>query len=76
MLIMTERKLVNGHYRALLLKFFMDRKLSIPTQETILDSFWICPEDKKEQLAEEILDLIKDCETEEEILQKLKDIIE
>lgn len=69
---MIERKKVNGHNRTLLLKLFMDRKISKPVQESIIEPFRDCPEEKKEQLAKDILDRIQDCKTEDEMLQNLK----
>ena len=72
---MERRKLVNGHYRTLLLKLFLDRKMSIPTQEIISEPFRGCPEEEKEQLAKDILDVIQECETEEEMLQNLRRLL-
>ena len=72
---MERRKLVNGHNRALLLKLFMDRNLSGSTRIAISEPIKRCDESERERLAQRILDLIQECETEEEMLQNLRRLL-
>lgn len=66
---------VNGHYRVLVLKWYWDMKLSETTCHRISKLIGECEKDERENMAKRILELTDDCKTEEEILQKLKDII-
>ncbi len=70
---MTTRKVSCGTQRAMLLKKFMDMKLSKATQSKIAHLFTICGKntEKREQKAKEILEVMETCRTEEEVIEKL-----
>ena len=72
---MITRQPVNGHYRVLVLKWYRDMNLSDSTQLMISKAIGACEKDERENMAKRILELTDDCKTEEEILQKLEDII-
>ena len=72
---MNMRQPVNGHYRVLVLKRYMEMNLSESAQFRISKAIGDCDKSEREHMAKTILELTDDCKTEEEVLQKLKDII-
>ena len=69
---MKETKTVDGHYRAMLLQTFSQMKLSELTELKIALIINKCDKSIREQKAKEILEDIKSCKTEEEVIKKLK----
>ncbi|MEG1783215.1 MAG: hypothetical protein RR253_08210, partial [Oscillospiraceae bacterium] len=61
-----------GHERALMLKAFMDRKLSSGTINIVSKTFSNLDEKQREKHAQQITSIINSSETEAEILEKLK----
>ncbi|MBQ5782503.1 MAG: hypothetical protein IIV99_03850 [Oscillospiraceae bacterium] len=67
-------KPVNGDNRAELLVTFTRRKFSPSTELAISETFVPLPEEAREAHAQKILDIINSTESEEEILQKIKNL--
>ena len=61
----------NGHYRAMILKLYMELNLSQQTRMKISAMIGCYEEDKRETRAKDTLDLIKDCKDEQDILETL-----
>ena len=68
---MLERKLVNGHYRVMLLKTVTDRKFSEATDLQLSLIIRNCPINQRENKAQELIEIINQCSTEEEVIQRL-----
>lgn len=68
------KKLVNGHLRAVLLRTTTEKEFSDNTKKAISTTFVPLPEEQREAHAQKILDIIHSSETEEEILQKIKEL--
>ena len=54
----------------------MDMNLSESVRHRISKAIGDCDKSEREHMAKIILEMTDDCKTEEEVLQKLKDIIE
>ncbi len=65
-------KVVRGTYRVKLLQTFSNMNLSESLQLKISRIIGNCDKSMREQKAKSILDLIQNCKTEKEVLQKLK----
>lgn len=59
-------------YRVKILKTCLDRNYSMETIATITDPMNGLPDYKKEEIAKQLLDILLNCKTEREILQKVK----
>ena len=66
------RKKGSGHYRALLLTLCLYKDLSQSTRVKISQIIGSLEENMRENKAKEILEKIQDCNTEKEVIQKLK----
>lgn len=60
-----------GHYRALLLKKFMELRLSESTQRLIAEQFAGRSQNEKEKLAELFVNMFLECETENDVVNVL-----
>lgn len=69
-----KKKLANGNMRAELLATFSQKNYSPSTELKISETFIPLPEEQREAHAQKILDIIHSSETEEEILQKIKEL--
>ena len=63
---------VTGTKRVKLLKAFSEKEYSLNTQEKIAQTFVFIPEEQREAHAQKILDIINSSESEEEILDKIR----
>ena len=70
------KKLIKYHYRTKMCNLFLERDLSIPTESEISRLFKDLKEEEKENLAKKIIPLIESSKTEQEILTKVKQLIE
>ena len=67
-----EKKTVNGHYRVMLLQTCSQMNLSEHTELKISSIIKQCEANMREQKAKEILEILKTCKTEQEVIQKLE----
>ena len=60
-----------AYYRTKLLLHIMEMKLSEPTSDRITMIIMKAPKDLKESMAESLMDMLKKCNSEEEVLKEL-----
>ena len=70
------KQLIKYHYRTKMCNLFLERDLSIPTESEISRLFKDLKEEEKENLAKKIIPLIESSKTEQEILTKVKQLME
>ena len=68
---MREKK-VDGHWRVQLLKIISKMNLSNSTDLKISQIIKNCDKNTRESKAKEILEIIQNCKTEKEVIQKLQ----
>lgn len=67
-----QEKIGNSHHRAKLFKITGEMNLSMSTDRAISSLMNGLSPSMKESMAKEILEIIKDCKTEKEVIQKLQ----